>query len=123
MVLGAQPSPGMTWDLESKPVLQLSLGIYWWPDLPSQLSPRMAVTPSMEGQLARISQINPSPALLEDGLSEGRMGVWFTLVFSQLLAQLSGSVGGLEMEKNKPEEGTRWTFQFLAAVLNHFVPL
>ena len=76
----------------------------------------------MGGQPAGISQINLSPAFLEDGLSEGRMGVWFTLMFSQHLAQLAGSIGGLEME-NKPEEGTRWTFLFFAAVLNHFVPL
>ena len=121
MVVGAQPSPGLTWDLESKPVLQLSLGTYL-PYLPPQFSPRMYITPSMGGQPAGISQINLSPAFLEDGLSEGRMGVWFTLMFSQHLAQLAGSIGGLEME-NKPEEGTRWTFLFFAAVLNHFVPL
>lgn len=122
MVVGAQPSPGMTWDLENKPVLQLSLGTYL-PDLPPQLSPRTYVTPSVGGQPARISQINLSPAFLKDGLSEGGMGVWFMLVFLQHLAQLADSVGGSEMEKNKPEEGTRWTFLFLAAVLNHFVPL
>lgn len=62
MVVGAQPSPGMTWDLESKPVLQLSLGTYWWPDLPSQLSPRTDVTLPWEASLlesAKLTSLQP----------------------------------------------------------------
>ena len=99
----------MTWDLECKLVLQLSVGTYQWPGLPPQLSPRKDCTPSVGGQPAGISQVNPylSPALLDCGLSEGRMDVWFTFMSSQYLVCLSGSVSGLGMEKSKPNEGTR----------------